>query len=639
MGYRYNPNDQRFYDQLAQVSGIERRKVGDQRYRDEERLKNERAFLQAMENLPNVYHKQFANKRERTPLKYGEEGAGLTDPALSSVPPTDNLVMQDKANKVDKTVNNFGEQDIGAISPSPAVSPPADNLVMQDKQRMTDARNYSPGYSAVLDGSANPGYNPPRPIINPFQGDGPRQSYSSTPTSGSRWDEQEAWMNSPEGQMAKRQMPSADFLPYATEEQKAEIEKKKETPVQEIDVRASAPAPVPTPAPVAPVSEETKTHKDPRVSFRRFKADEFLQNNAVFQMDLPKIQPTYATMLNAEMQLAKADKDPNSRKEWEVLKDLETEEGQAPLFNAYTGQSKPSGLKQRPKSAAAGMPRKISEGDNSVLMQMPDGTTQEIPFKPKQGARFPILVPNGEGGSTLVYPDNQFVPGPPTKKEPPPKADRPNTSKSKIMKDGKEVEVLIDDNTGDEIKVIGEVPKKISPAHEKNLMSKRAAINNLRSTLSSLDRIENNYQAFKAKGHSPGALGTKLRGKAGEYNSQWAGIQKQIEDDEKSISLKDFMETARGMVTAMNTQKEGERFDKSILNIRDISPEIYEARLAEKRQIAQQMLNQLTKELEEEAAGKRVVNDSGQYEGAAQTPPKSGLSAAERARKILEGKK
>lgn len=444
MRSNYNPNDQRFYDQLAQLSGIERRGVEDQRYRDEKRLQSERQLLQAIMSLPDVYHKRFAEKRERTPLKYGEETEDQTTEAETEDPTTEAALTEDTT---PKTVHNFDDQDIGSISPQPvSPQPPVDNFVMQDKgNRMGESRNYSPGYSAVLDGLANPGYNPPKPIRNPWMGEIPLAAEGSAPQD-SRWAEQEQWLMSPEGQAARGSMPGTDFLPYISEEQIAEMEKKKRAPVtQEIGVRASA---------RAPRAELKKQSQDPRVSFRRFGADEFLRNNAVFQMDLKRIQPTYATMVGRENALAKSGKDGKSQKEWEILKDFDTEEGAA-AYNAYTGEVRPvPGLKRyvKPEKPGSVRPVEIADENNQPIWVSPEDAIGKRRPNPT------IMVPGYDAhGNQITVPVPRYPkPGQKPIPKEPPDLKRPQPPKLPegldmgILDEGESPNVTPEETPGDE---------------------------------------------------------------------------------------------------------------------------------------------------------------------------------------------
>jgi hypothetical protein len=706
MGYRYNPNDQQFYDQLAQMSGIERRSTLDDRARNAERLKTEQAFLQAMKNLPDDYQKGFVNKRARTKLKYGEEGA-LEDLNTSDA-------------TTDKTLHNFGESEIAPMeisAPAPVESAaPSQRFGNPSPTSSTMGRNYSPGAVDVLEGRADAGWNPP--MSNPP----PR------PAPGS-------WMNETPYPAPMTNRQPVPFPPFPLTEEEvalAEIEKKKE-PTQAEVTTANSLAP--------PTSEETavKPKKDPRVSFRRFKADEFLKNNAVFQMDLPRIQPTYATMLNAEISREKTGNAPGARKDWEILKDFDSEEGAA-AFNPYKGIMKTiPGLKryEKPEKPGSIRPVEIADENNQPTWVKPEDAigkkrpnpTVMVPGYDAQGNQVTIPVPKypkpgqgnipkqpgvkprpkpprlpdgldigvmGEGEPAPSEPtdtndDGAFVPPErslldklmlsgtayadegnkaqllggrqrspiiPVAASPDAPAKGLDTSKIKfgtpyLRRDatregpqGKPTElppVKTFDLNGNPIEMKrrvyenGEEEVEFYPVKERepvgksrNVQTKRKSIESLKSTLNALNRIEKNYDDFTKKGHESGALPTKIRGYAGDINAKWAGVQKLIEDDEKEISLNDFVEAAKGMVSAMNTQKEAERFNKSTLNIREIAPETYEVRLKQKKQQTEDMIKALTRELEKEDPD--FVN-----EGSGETA--APLSAAERARKILEGKK
>ena len=544
----YNPNDQRFYDQLNQMSNIERRSVMDQRSRDEARLKNEREVLSLIAQLPQVYQQGFKNKRERTPLKYGEE-----------VKPEQNTATDD----LDRAYYDFAESEAAPINvsaPSPAASAPAPVSVPDyvEESRfgnpgpdMGGGTSYSPGAAAVLDGHAQPGWNPP--MNNPPPRPAPGAWMNETPYPAPRIKENMIYDHgSPPG--VKSYDPRSG--PMSEEEMAIqELQKKKEIPAQAVDGNPYAPVSSDPVSSDPAAAQDPK--KDPRLSFRRFKADEFLQRNAVFQMDLPRIQPTYATMLGAETALAKSGKDPSQQKQWEILKDYETEEGQAARFNQYTGEAEAiPGVKQRPKSAAAGMPRKISEGENSVLMQMPDGTTKEIPFKPKQGGKFPILVPDGKGGSTLVYPDNQFVQGPPTKAEPPKAGERRKTITQEIQKNGKTVKALLDAETGEEIKLF-DSPPKATASRDKLAQMQKEALVDIAAQRDEMKRFEKQYNEFieknptLAKGFNPSTPGFAVSiGKA--VNTDLEALDQTM----SRINLDALVKNMRGLSRNFDTAKE-----------------------------------------------------------------------------------
>lgn len=529
MAYKYNPNDQRFYDQLAEMSNIDRRSTDQSQKANALKLQNERYILEKIAQLPDDYQKGFKNKRERTPLVYGEDVQDIPE----GTPEGDNAFYN---------LDPEAELNISATPPKDAViQAEADPRFGNPRVDMNPnaGRMYSPGAAAVLDGDAVPGFNPP--MANPPARPAPGYWMNETPYPTSS---------------TNRQPVPVPFPPFPlTEEELAalEFEKKKE-PTPPVEVAANPP--MPAEEAIRPKAE-LKKNQDPRVSFRRFKANEFLQNNAVFQMDLPRIQPTYATMLGAETALAKSGVGKGNQKEWEVLKDLETEEGQAPMFNAYTGESRPSGLKRKDKPSAASGYKKLAEGENGILVQKPDGSLETIPFKPKQGARFPILVEDGKGGSTLVYPDNQFVPGPPTKVAPPTKADKPETFTKTVRKNGKDIEVLFDKATGNEIKDLGDAPVKPSASRDKLGQMQQDALVDIESQKAEMDRFEKQYNEFIkknptfSKGFNPATPGFAVSlGKA--VNADLESLEQTM----SKINLEALVKNMRGLSKNFDTAKE-----------------------------------------------------------------------------------
>ena len=416
MAYKYNPNDQRFYDQLAEMSNIDRRSTDQSQKANALKLQNERYILEKIAQLPDDYQKGFKNKRERTPLVYGEDVQDIPE----GTPEGDNAFYN---------LDPEAELNISATPPKDAViQAEADPRFGNPRVDMNPnaGRMYSPGAAAVLDGLAQPGWNPPmnNPPARPAPGYWMNETPYPAPIQPYRFG-----MNAP-----------------LTEEEIAalEFEKKKE-PTPPVEVAASAPA-MPAEEAVRPKAE-LKKNQDPRVSFRRFKADEFLQNNAVFQMDLPRIQPTYATMLGAETALAKSGKDPNAKKdEWDVLKDFETEEGGAVSYNKILNQTRPiPGIKQREKAASAsGAPVKIVGPDgvtvyadrkDAIGKPAPEPTEYILWQDPKTGENMLIPKPRNPGTGTVSNPPAGSIPLPGKTPEKEKKTTR--TEKTPFVKDGK----------------------------------------------------------------------------------------------------------------------------------------------------------------------------------------------------------